>query len=813
MSRTMRPCLILVAVSVLLAVAFPVHGATGEAEDLFRRGEYGRAAELFTVSLGQGPGSPLEEGRLHFNLGVCRLRQGRLAEAEYSLRRAVLLIDGSTGGDSAEAAAAREGLATVLLAQGNTMEAREVLGRSLAVRERLFGADHPQTLRSLDLLASTHWIEGDAEQALALYERVMAGLRAIHGNVHPLTATTAQNIGAVQLEISSDWTAEIMFRQAAYIVEVLHGAGHPEALAPLCGMGDIFARAGLLDRADGYYRRALDAISANPSNAADTAREHVQALEGLARVLIAQDRPAEALPLLREAAARHDDLRVAAGGDIEAATFGGSPRPLLAHALLLLGKGEEAWSVLEGGRGRLLSAWRTAGDDSLRLGLLDLEAKLATADDEATRLCLNDEWNELDARRTALLATRQRSADPRLGDLQQVLRENDLVIGWLDAPLAEGRRATWVYTMERGRGLAWQRLPDAPWAALPRHLAQLREALLDASAWDDSWRAEADTVWTARLAPAAAQIDRAERLLVVVAAPMSGVPLGPLGPAGEPALVERCRVLAAATARDFSGPAAAADRLAARPALVVADPPYGGVTLAAASRGEAAAADESRAVVLRSALGNNRDALASLPPLTASRDEAAAIAAAFPGGTVLLGPRANEAEIRRLARADIGTYGIIHLATHALVDCRAPDRSALVLAGAADAAPGSGEGLLTAREVRLGWRLDADLVTLSSCETGLGRETADDGMLSFADAFLAAGARNVVSSLWKVEDRATAQLMAWFYEELAGGAEVDAALRTAQLRLRDHVTAGGTHPWAAPWAWAGFMAYGGATAP
>ena len=165
---------------------------------------------------------------------------------------------------------------------------------------------------------------------------------------------------------------------------------------------------------------------------------------------------------------------------------------------------------------------------------------------------------------------------------------------------------------------------------------------------------------------------------------------------------------------------------------------------------------------------------------------------------------------------ELGGLGIIHLATHALVDCRAPDRSALILAEGASAPTAAADGLLTAREVRLGWDLDADLVTLSACETGLGRQTFDDGMLSMADAFLAAGTRNVVSSLWKVEDRATAQLMAYFYAELAQGsadglaAPVPTALGAAQRRLRAFTTAGGTQPWRDPWAWGAFVTYGGA---
>src|SRR5262249_36995265 len=81
------------------------------------------------------------------------------------------------------------------------------------------------------------------------------------------------------------------------------------------------------------------------------------------------------------------------------------------------------------------------------------------------------------------------------------------------------------------------------------------------------------------------------------------------------------------------------------------------------------------------------------------------------------------------------------------------------------------DGYLTAREVLEFWKLDADLVTLSACETALGREGGGDGQLGFAQAFLTAGSRSVCLSLWKVDDSATALLMDRFYQNLTGQGE------------------------------------------
>jgi len=818
-----RQALVLLTLGASLFLLSPAsaRAAAGTPEDLFRAGDYAAAAERFeSILAARADDSGAASGRLHFDLGVCRLRLGQLAEAEYRLRRAVNLIDAAIGPKSPEGAAAREGLATVLIAQGNMIEAEEILDAALATRTALWGPGHPQTLRTLDLLASVHWLDGKPQQALDLYVQVMSGLRAIHGNVHPLTATTAQNIGAVQMEISTDFSAELMFRQAVFITEALYGTGHPELVAPLCGMGDIMARAGMLDRSAVYYERALTAITARHSSSFDATQERVRALLGLARVRIAEGNAGAALPLLDEAVARHDELRAVAGGDMEAATIGGSPRPLLAHALLLLNRPGEAWRALEDGRGRLGTAWRESRGDSLRLRQLEIETALAAATDPELKLRLQQQWNECHAARGAAgdaVATVEDIAN--IADVRRILGPDDVLVGWLDASLARGQRGAWIYVLAPGRAVAWRRLPDAPWSETPRLLHRYREAVAAASPWDDRWSALADSVWSQRFAPAAAELTRARRFLVVAAAPLGGVPLAPLGPRGGPALIDRGEILTATSARDFTRAGASPARLHGRPALVLADPPYRGRDVAMRSR--AAAGPDSTAMpevaVLRSALGRNRDALDRLPRLTASLDEADAIRAAFPIGPSFLGSGASEAALAQLARrGGMKDLGIIHLAAHALVDCRAPDRSALVLADHDLTLAAGSDGLLTAREVRLGWDLDVDLVTLSACETGLGRETFDDGMLSLTAAFFAAGARNVVSSLWKVEDQATAKLMAYFYDELGRRrpdgqmVTVAGALRAAQLRLRDFTTVGGTRPYAEPWAWGGFAAHGGA---
>ena len=101
-------------------------------------------------------------------------------------------------------------------------------------------------------------------------------------------------------------------------------------------------------------------------------------------------------------------------------------------------------------------------------------------------------------------------------------------------------------------------------------------------------------------------------------------------------------------------------------------------------------------------------------------------------------------------------------------------------------------------------RLNADLVTLSACRTGLGKMVSGEGVLGLTRAFLYAGSRSVVASLWNVNDTATAELMKIFYQNLRRGLSKDEALRQAKLRLLH----GKQQNWHHPYFWASFVLVG-----
>jgi CHAT domain-containing protein len=156
-----------------------------------------------------------------------------------------------------------------------------------------------------------------------------------------------------------------------------------------------------------------------------------------------------------------------------------------------------------------------------------------------------------------------------------------------------------------------------------------------------------------------------------------------------------------------------------------------------------------------------------------AEEEALSLGKIIPQATVLLRKNARASVIREMGNQ----YRILHFAAHGIFDPKTPLNSALLLSG-----NGIDQGLLRAGDLYQ-LRLNNDLVTLSACETALSTISKGDDVIGFTRGFLYAGARSIVSSLWKVDDQATRDLMVGFYERLPR-MERDKALREAQLMVK-----------------------------
>jgi CHAT domain-containing protein len=183
--------------------------------------------------------------------------------------------------------------------------------------------------------------------------------------------------------------------------------------------------------------------------------------------------------------------------------------------------------------------------------------------------------------------------------------------------------------------------------------------------------------------------------------------------------------------------------------------------------------------------------LAALP---GTRREVQAIAQLFgKQAAIRLGAEASEAT----ARKELSSASLIHLACHGILDQRSPLDSGLALS-----ADETNDGLLQAWEIFEKVRMNADLVVLSACQTGLGRTTKQEGVVGLTRALQYAGAKSIVVSLWSVSDDSTAALMTVFYTELKKGTNKDVALQRAMATVRKHPK------WSHPFFWAPFVLIG-----
>ena len=190
----------------------------------------------------------------------------------------------------------------------------------------------------------------------------------------------------------------------------------------------------------------------------------------------------------------------------------------------------------------------------------------------------------------------------------------------------------------------------------------------------------------------------------------------------------------------------------------------------------------------------------NIPRLPYTRREAMQILA-------LVGPREGlqavdfEASRQLVTSGRMAQYRIVHLATHGVLDVKDPELSGLIFS-LVDHRGQPEDGFLRLPDI-FNLSLNADLVVLSACQTGLGKDVRGEGLVGLTRGFMYSGAARVMTSLWKVDDTATAELMKYFYEAMLKDKQTPAsALRTAQLKLWQ------TRRWHSPSNWSAFILQG-----
>jgi CHAT domain-containing protein/tetratricopeptide (TPR) repeat protein len=644
--------------------------------------------------------------------------------------------------------------------------ADESFRQALAVAQQ--AGDRRSESVALGELGLVAWeFDRDRARALELYERAAAIAREI--GVGALEATWLNNAANVFRDSGQLQPALDRYR-AALAIEEKSGRGRQPA--PLKNIGQVLSAMGRTQEAEPWLLEALaEADRRNNARIRWQARMELGGIYSGTDPSLADRYFGESLEALEanQSSALLEGFRI---GVLGRALDQYDPYDRYIRFLLDRGEDARAFAVAERARARVFLESLTAARAELAREIpsdylqaeTDLLQRISARQSrlrdpslpptERRTLAADIQAAEQDLTRLRLrLATdRPGLADARFARVWlpdevrgQVLNADDAL-----AMFFLGRDRSWAWVVDR-RGTEVLRLP--PRSEIETMVRRLLSTLQSPEATVD----EGARTWLSQtlVAPILARVPENAHLVVVPHAILGYVPFEALADDAGRHLVERNTISYAPSVSTLAFLRRRASDSRMQPGILAIGSP---VTSASAQAQERAGSLEW---------------VGLLKPLPFSGDELRRIATTFrPHARVLEGHEATE---DALHAAGLGEIAILHFATHALIDEERPERSGLALS----AGGGTSDGILQTREIyRL--RLDAALVTLSACQTALGRDVTGEGLVGMSRAFFHAGANAVTASLWNVSDASTSDLMAGFYERVRAGASLDRALADAK---------------------------------
>jgi tetratricopeptide (TPR) repeat protein len=777
-------------------------------------------------------GSTHPETALRYNNLASNLDfQGRAKEAEPLYRKALAVWEQVLGPRHPDTATGYNNLALNLQAQGRAKEAEPLYRKALAVREELLGPRHPDTAASSASLATNLAAQGRHKEAEPLLRQALAVREQVLGPRHPLTALGYDNLAANLQAQGRAKEAEPLHRKAQAVWERVLGSWHSHTARSYTRLAGNLQAQGRTNEAEPLWQLGADAVEAVRLRLAVSTLDRAQAISiqphlGLAACRARLGKPAEAWSAAEAGLARGllDDLaaRASLPADPEAegrdrqraARLDALDRlliPLLTKDKLDDEQRHRCDDLLRE-RTRLdMEGAGVAAERSRRavLPLPDLQATLAA--DAALLFWVDlpksgDHWGCV-VRRSAppawvpLKGSGPAGAWTETDDKLPRLLRDDLSHGEPDAahnarrlaaqrlePVATHLAAT--DTLPAVRRLVV--VPVGVMAGIPVEVLTDRYQITYAPSGSvfarpvQKHRALHDPTLLA-LGDPNFQLPNAGP---APAPPKYGLYLSLVLPGGNAA---RAGLHSGDVLLSYNGSklTTKADlKLATEGAAVPIEVWRDGkilndLRLDPGKLGVVISEDApAQALRKRRELDLLADARvrSGLQPLPGTRLEVAALAALLPKDRVkpLLGSAASEQQLAALAAGGtLKDFRLLHLATHGTIDPVSAALSALELAR--DQLPEPEEqarlaaagkkvptGRLLVDDIAKKWQLDADLVTLSACQTALGPQGGGEGLLGFSQVLLGRGARSLLLSLWKVDDTATALLMTRFYQNLLG---------------------------------------------
>jgi CHAT domain-containing protein len=710
------------------------------------------------------------------NIGNVYYFQGNYAQAMEYLQKSLSIKE--PNGDKADIAISLGSIANVYLALHDYPKALEHYQRALSVDEE--AGNRLQVAQNLNNLASVYVFQGDYDAAMQRYEKSLSLFEAIGDRLG--TSEALQNIAYVCNRKSNYQRALQTSERAASIARE---EGLRELLWKACEQeGRAYFALKKFDEARRAFDEAISAIEALRADVAGGEQEQqqffadrVSPYDSIVELLVAQNKPEEALAYAERKKARAL-LDVISNGRVrvtKAMTADEQEKERAFDAKL--------FSL----NSRIARESARATPDTARLNNLKADLQKARLERDAFQIALYAAHPELKVKRgksesLKLEDTRALLPDERSAVLEYVVTEEKTFLFVLSPELSATGGA--ARSQNRGSFLTVYTIP-----VKQADIAQRAEAFRQQLGRRDFrfGRAAAD-LYDVLLRPARAQLTNKSLLVIVPDDALWQLPFQALQPAENRFLLEDSAICYAPSLTVLREMVrlerrARPDQATRSDLLALGNPALGKQTL---ERIKAASRDEK------------------LEPLPEAEREVRSLAQLYGSdrSEVFIGSEAREDRLK----AEAGKFGVLHLATHGVIDDSSPMYSHLVLSQADGNT--NEDGLLEAWEM-MNLELKADLVVLSACETARGRLAQGEGVIGMSWALFVAGCPTVVVSEWKVDSASTTQLMLEFHKHLRRamhgenhGMSVAKSLRESAVKMLHSAE------YHHPFYWAGFVVIG-----
>lgn len=741
-------------------------------------------------------GSAQRESIALNNIGVTYLLSGDSEKALEYLQSSLPLLRAGT--DRNAEAQTLSNIANATYRLGRYDEALELLSQALTLLQKT--GNKVVEAETLDLIGSVHTALGQNEKALQFHQQAVA-IQKTTGNLRR-EATTLSNLGNVYNLLQRPHDAVTQLQEAARLFR---------AIGDLNSLAIALERIARAHRARDEIAEARKAIeeslhlietvrtrSVNPSLRTSYFAAREQAYEFYVDLLMQLHQ--------KEPARRYD-------AEALTAVERGKARGLLEMLA------EATVDIRHGTDPTLLSRERDLAQSLNAKAQRQIQLLAQKGSAEEIEILkreigqLEDEYQQVQTRikqSSPAYATLTQPKPLGLGEIQAQLSSDTLL---LEFSLGAQRSYLWVVSSTQLRSFVLPARDDIQ--QVTRRVYELlttrsqtkageskTEAKARAAKADEELTAALPKLGSMVLGPAANLLE-GKRLVIVPDEALQFVPFGALAISpGAPHLIEKHELVTLPSASTLAIQRRnLADRKPApRTMVVVADPVFSDadkrITARPSRENETKSAELTR-IIEHVGDAESKGRIRRLP---FTRQEAERILSVAPH-------RSNLRVLDFDASRDLATsgklsrYRFVHFATHGYIDNERPDLSAIVLS-LVDREGNSQNGFLRVHDI-YNLNLPAELVVLSACQTGLGKDIKGEGLVGLTRGFMYAGARRLVVSLWNVNDMATAELMHRFYRGmLKQGMSPAAALREAQTQMAKHPR------WSSPYFWAAFVVQG-----